>query len=108
MLLRCEAGLALIRLAWITLVPSPRFQALVASVAIAAGLLLLAGLFTPMAGSIGAAATLGMALSAPDDLAAHILLGGVCGAIVMTGPGAWSIDARLFGRTRLDFRDPYG
>jgi uncharacterized membrane protein YphA (DoxX/SURF4 family) len=31
----------------------------------------------------------------------HILLGVLCASVVMLGPGAWSIDARLFGRKRF-------
>jgi hypothetical protein len=28
------------------------------------------------------------------------------GALAMVGPGAWSIDARLFGRKRIDITEP--
>ena len=31
----------------------------------------------------------------------HILLGVLCASVAMLGPGAWSIDARLFGRRRF-------
>ena len=32
----------------------------------------------------------------------HILLPVLTAGLAMVGPGAWSIDARLFGRTRFD------
>lgn len=35
------------------------------------------------------------------DFWAEILLATIAGALAMLGPGAWSIDARLFGRKRL-------
>jgi len=31
----------------------------------------------------------------------HILLGALGAALAMLGPGAWSVDARLFGRKRI-------
>jgi putative oxidoreductase len=108
LLLRCQAGLTLIHLGWFGRVPSSPVPGLVACAAIGAGLLLLAGLWTPVAGSLGVAGTLGMAVSIPDALAVHLLLGVVCGALVMLGPGAWSIDARLFGRTRLEIKNRFG
>ena len=37
----------------------------------------------------------------PGDFWAQLLLGAISGGLVMLGPGAWSIDARLFGRKRL-------
>jgi hypothetical protein len=33
-----------------------------------------------------------------------ILLGSLGAALAMLGPGAWSVDARLFGWKRLDIR----
>jgi putative oxidoreductase len=32
----------------------------------------------------------------------HILLAVLTAGVAMLGPGAWSIDARLFGRKRFD------
>ena len=32
----------------------------------------------------------------------HILLAVLAAGVAMLGPGAWSIDARLFGRKRFD------
>jgi putative oxidoreductase len=32
----------------------------------------------------------------------HILLGILSAALAMLGPGAWSVDARLFGRKRIE------
>ena len=67
----------------------------------AAALLLCAGLWTPIAGGVLAALAVWTAFSRTDDRWAFILLAVVGLALAMLGPGAWSIDARLFGRKRL-------
>jgi putative oxidoreductase len=71
-----------------------------------AGILLLAGLWTPVAGSLVAIVKVWIAVSrilshSGDPWIAFIqaVLGS---ALAMLGPGAWSIDARLFGRKRID------
>ena len=67
----------------------------------AAALLLCAGLWTPIAGGVLAVLAVWTAFSRTDDPWALILLAAVGIALAMLGPGAWSIDARLFGRRRL-------
>jgi putative oxidoreductase len=65
-------------------------------VEICVGILLLIGLWTPVAGAIAAVAGLWTLFSqpAPDEMCL-----GVFGAsLALLGPGAWSVDARLFGR----------
>ena len=42
-----------------------------------------------------------------DDKWIHIFLAILAAGIAMLGPGAWSIDARLFGRRRVDIRSHY-
>jgi putative oxidoreductase len=71
-----------------------------------AGLLLLIGLWTPVAGTLAALVNLWMAFlrlfshsGDPWILIIQAVLGVVLG---MVGPGAWSVDARLFGRKRID------
>ena len=44
------------------------------------------------------------AVSQPGDPWASILLGTLGGALALLGPGAWSVDARLFGWKRIDPR----
>ena len=43
--------------------------------------------------------------SQPDSLLIHIFLAVLTAGIAMLGPGAWSIDARLFGRKRFKMGD---
>jgi uncharacterized membrane protein YphA (DoxX/SURF4 family) len=69
--------------------------------ATSAATLLLVGLWTPVVGALMAVAEVGLALSPAADPSMHILLGALGAALAMLGPGAWSVDARLFGRKRI-------
>jgi putative oxidoreductase len=84
----------------------PLTTAVLQIIGISAGILLLVGLGTPVAGVLAAIVKLSMAFSAyfshsGDPWAP--LVPAVLGAVLaMLGPGAWSIDARLFGRKRIE------
>lgn len=65
------------------------------------GLLLVAGLWTPIAAMLAAAAAAWDAYSNPGDVGFYALLGTIAIALALVGPGAWSIDARLFGMRRI-------
>jgi putative oxidoreductase len=67
----------------------------------AAALLLCAGLWTPIAGSMMAGVAVWTAFSRTGDPWPLILLAAVGVGLAMLGPGAWSIDALLFGRRRM-------
>jgi hypothetical protein len=73
--------------------------------AIATGMLLVAGLWTPISGSLVAVLALWNLVSQSGDPWANILLGAIGAALALLGPGAWSADARLFGWKRIDVRD---
>jgi putative oxidoreductase len=66
-----------------------------------AAALLLVGLWTPVAGVLFAIVELGLALFHPGDRWMHMLVGALGIVLAMLGPGAWSVDARLFGRKRI-------
>jgi putative oxidoreductase len=70
-------------------------------IATGAAALLLAGLWTPVAGVLMAIAELCLAFLYPAEPWMHILLGALGAGLAMLGPGAWSVDARLFGRKRI-------
>ena len=65
------------------------------------GLLLIVGLFTPVAGVLAAVDAAWIGLSRPGDVPFWLMAGVVCTALVLLGPGAWSVDARLFGWKRV-------
>ena len=70
--------------------------------AIIGGILLLAGLWTPISGVLVALFALWSSFSEPGDPSAKILLGTLGLALALVGPGAWSLDARMFGWKRID------
>ena len=70
-------------------------------VAAGAAALTLVGFWTPVAGMLMAVAELSLAFSHTTDPSMHILLATLGAALAMLGPGAWSVDARLFGRKRI-------
>ena len=59
------------------------------------------GLWTPVAGVLVAVIELSTALAYPSDLSAAILLATLGATLAMIGPGAFSVDARLFGRKHI-------
>jgi len=71
---------------------------------IGVGILLLAGLWTPVAGALQAIIEVWILFSKGHGANLHLLLAAVGVSLVMLGPGAWSLDARLFGRKRVNIR----
>jgi putative oxidoreductase len=75
----------------------------------AGGIFLIAGLWTPVTGALIALDELWIAsflyFSARGGGWTHVLLAVMGASMAMLGPGAWSIDARRFGRKRFDI-DP--
>ena len=67
----------------------------------AAGLLILGGLWTPVVGVLAGVEEAWIAFTQPGTQALAILLAGLGTSLAMIGPGAWSIDARLYGRKQL-------
>jgi len=67
-----------------------------------AGILLFIGLWTPAVGTLIAIVELWIALTCIGDPSIPIMLATLGGSAAMIGPGAWSIDARLFGRKHIE------
>src|SRR5271154_2995707 len=108
LLLRLLTAAALLYFA-ITGVPAspPLATVVLQIVVIGAGVLLLVCLWTPVAGTLAAIAEVSIACSRffshsgdPWTPLAMAVLGAT---LAMVGPGALSVDARLFGRKHIDF-----
>lgn len=67
-----------------------------------AGVLLTAGLWTPVAGVTTAMIGLWSMFSGAGDPWSQLQLAILGAGLAMIGPGAFSVDARLFGRKRID------
>jgi len=67
-----------------------------------AGILLIAGLWTPIVGTCVALIETWKMLMLPGDRWVWLLLGTAGAALAMLGPGLWSVDARLFGWKRVE------
>jgi uncharacterized membrane protein YphA (DoxX/SURF4 family) len=75
-------------------------------IAAGAGLFLLVGLWTPIAGLIVAIIELLTGFSHGHDPWLNVLLVSLGVALALIGPGAWSVDARLFGWKRIEIQRP--
>lgn len=108
LLLRLLAGAALIFLGISRIREGPApLTVVLQAVGIAAGIALLAGIFTPLAGALAAGTKVWIAISRfsshsgdPWIAVAQAIL---AAALAMIGPGVWSVDARRFGRKHIDF-----
>ena len=69
------------------------------------GLLLLAGLWTPVAGTLLAIIAFWHAFIEPANSCNCVVMGTLGAALALLGPGGWSVDARLFGWKRIGTRD---
>ena len=78
----------------------PLHQIAYAPLALAA-LLLIAGLWTPVAGAVVAVVAISEILTGEPPVG-HLLAATIAGALTMLGPGRLSIDARLFGWKRIE------
>lgn len=106
LLLRMLTGLALIHYGIADLRDAHQFASLAPQIiAAGAGILLLVGLWTPVTGAVVAIAELWIAFSRPGDPWIPIILATLGATLAMVGPGAWSIDARLFGRKHIDLSE---
>jgi putative oxidoreductase len=103
LLLRLVTGILLIHDGMLGLLSSPHWSGIVLrSIATAAGILVLAGFWTPIAGVVVAIIELWTAFSGVDSLRSSIVLAILGAALAMLGPGIRSVDARLYGRKRID------
>ncbi len=103
LLMRVVAGLVLlvhsIPLLWRD---PPMHTTMICASLATSGILLIPGLWTPVAGTLVVLITAGLAVTHAGDVLSSVLLATIAGALAMLGPGLWSVDARLFGWKRVE------
>ncbi len=102
LLLRLTAGLSLVvgeLSRWAGLSESTILTLRV--IRLSAALLLAVGFWTPVAGMAQAIVEVWIGIG-EGSMALHVIVASIGLSLAMLGPGAWSVDARLFGRKRID------
>jgi hypothetical protein len=101
--MRLVVGSALIARASSILWADPAMNVTVPTILLmGAGILLIAGFWTPIVGTSVALTEIWKMLMLPGDRSGLLLLGTFGAALAMLGPGLWSVDARLYGWKRLE------
>ena len=104
LLLRLAAAIPLLIDATSELFGAPQNSLYVAYIEIGVGSLLVAGLWTPVAGALQAVIEVWFGFSGGGGTGVHFVLAALGVSLVMLGPGGRSVDALLFGRKRIDIR----
>ena len=103
LLLRALTGAALVHYGILSLREAPHLAPIAPQIIGAgAGILLVVGLWTPVAGALVAIVEMWTTFSRPGDPWIPVMLAALGAALAMVGPGAWSVDAKIFGRKRID------
>jgi len=106
LLLRLVSGILLINDGVTELMRGPQWPGVIPPLLeTAAGILFIVGLWTPMAGVLVVIVESWSIFSRTGDLRNCVALATFGAALAMLGPGVRSIDARLFGRKRIDIRE---
>lgn len=99
---RLITGIALLRDAIVLFKETPTAAVIVLqAMGAVLAIIIIVGLWTPVAGALVAAVEVWTLLAYPCDPENAILLATLGVALAMIGPGAFSIDARLFGRKHI-------
>ena len=102
MLMRLGVGAVVLWHVGPRLFSDPPLHAIMADASLAvAALLLIVGLWTPLAGAVAAVVVISE-IFAGEPPVSHLLAATIAAGLTMVGPGRLSIDARLFGWKRIE------
>ena len=78
---------------------------LISAAAAAAGVFLCLGLWTPVAGAFATLLELYLLYCHQMNLWPPLLAAAMSASLALLGPGAWSVDAQIYGRKRISVHD---
>ncbi len=102
LLLRLAGCVPLVSIVTSTLEGSAVFLSWIEIAGLIGSALLIPGWWTPLAGTLQALAEGYLAFTADKLDTVHLMRCLIGLSLVMLGPGAWSIDAHLYGRKRIE------
>jgi putative oxidoreductase len=101
LILRAGAGFSALAVANLDFSLSQTTAALALTLIVGIAVLVWLGLWTPIAAVAAALLQIGSVLSGHELISAAAVNAALGLGLAMLGPGAWSLDARLFGRKRI-------
>jgi hypothetical protein len=101
LILRFAAGLSLASTAHVAGDVAETASFIVRCVGDGVAVVIWIGLWTPLAAAAAAAIQIGVVIFGHRLDVSLLIFAAVCLSLSLLGPGAWSFDARLFGRKRI-------